>query len=204
MAPRDDQAQFYVRTLGGKIINYFSPDWRQIDFRDAGHNLSRIVRYTGGMPDGCDYTILDHQLVVAGTVKRMGGSRRAQAWAAIHDVPEAWTNDIPSPLKAAIRVHSTTLDIIEANLEEALLIAAGLEGLTRYERDVVKAADEVAGEVEHRKFRVERTAWKWSNVKNESKVELWLNELRGLGVNVDFPGVRFIDGEDLDGVPNAA
>jgi len=81
-----------IETFTGKEFNLMNPTLESIDIRDIAHGLSNICRYTG--QTRYHYSVAQHSILVSGFAHTMN------AFAALlHDAAEAYTSDIPTPLK---------------------------------------------------------------------------------------------------------
>lgn len=85
----------WIQTHSGKAFHYHE-DWRkiipQIDISDICHALGRIQRFLGHT--NFPITVLQHSLAVAACVPQ-----ELRLEALLHDAAEAYTGDIPTPLK---------------------------------------------------------------------------------------------------------
>lgn len=108
-----------IATLSGRVIDFLDPEPHQVNLDDLASGLGRHARYTGQTVR--PYTVAQHSLLVAALVER-----EHRLHALLHDAPEAYTGDAPSPLKAALRAHAQALgapssyDAIERGLWEAI------------------------------------------------------------------------------------
>lgn len=108
-----------IATVKGRVIHYINPDPEQIDLDDIARGLSKLPRYTGQTIH--TYSVLQHSLLVADLV-----GPEHQLHALLHDAPEAYTSDLPSPLKEAMRAiakdhgHESPFDVVESALWDAV------------------------------------------------------------------------------------
>jgi hypothetical protein len=114
----------------GIMIDLLAPSPEDIVLRDIAHALARCVRFTGHGDNV--YTVAQHCVVVAELARLAGESRAVQAWALLHDAEEAYTNDVPSPMKAAVRELCSirgvpsVFDIIAKQLQWAVSTRFGI------------------------------------------------------------------------------
>lgn len=97
----------------------FTPD--QVNFQEVARCLSGIRRFNGSVP----FSVAQHSLAVASLV-----SDKARPWALLHDAHEAYTGDIPGPVKAMIRSMGPEIgrdfDLMFNKLDYAICEAAGI------------------------------------------------------------------------------
>lgn len=121
----------WVQTISGRAVDLLDPNPAQISLVDIAYSLARKPRFNGHVRG--HYSVAEHCCWVS-EVSEDG------AWGLLHDAHEAYTGDIPSPVKAAIRrlVGGTDpLARIEQALDEA--IASALK--VSIDREAVEAAD---------------------------------------------------------------
>lgn len=84
-----------IATVSGRVIDFLYPDPEQINLDDIARGLSRQARYSGQTIR--PYTVAQHSLLVASLV-----APEHRLYALLHDAPEAYLGDIPSPAKDAM------------------------------------------------------------------------------------------------------
>lgn len=144
-----------LRFPDGKIYDIIA-DMERLPLVPVFVAMRREQRFGNLLAAGIDYSVLHHSLLVASITKDLGGSKKAVCGAMIHDVHEgAGLRDLPSPVKAAMRAAGDTgyFELCAA-FDRALEKRLGLE-LTAADREVIKAADEVA-------LRIEQTVFQWA------------------------------------------
>lgn len=106
-----------IATVTGKVIDFLNPDPEQLSLDDIARGLSRAPRYAGQTEK--PYTVIQHSLLVAHLVPS-----EHRLHALLHDAPEAYLCDVPSPAKDAMRQLSldgvSPYDIIEHRLWGAI------------------------------------------------------------------------------------
>lgn len=106
-----------IATVTGKVIDYLNPDPDQLSLDDIARGLSRAPRYAGQTDR--PYSVLQHSLLVAHLVPS-----EHRLHALLHDAPEAYLCDVPSPAKEAMRAasngHGSAYDELEWRLWEAI------------------------------------------------------------------------------------
>jgi hypothetical protein len=117
------------------MIDLLTPSPEDIDMFDIAHALARITRFTGHGDNA--YTVAQHCVVVAELARIAGEPRTIQAWALLHDAEEAYTNDVPSPMKEAMRIEAagdehptvdwvSSFDAIARRIQGAISIRFGI------------------------------------------------------------------------------
>lgn len=101
-----------IATVTGRVIDFLNPDPEQLSLDDIARGLSRAPRYAGQTDK--PYTVIQHSLLVAHLVEP-----EHRLHALLHDAPEAYLCDVPSPAKDAMRAiaqltgHQSSYDVIE-------------------------------------------------------------------------------------------
>lgn len=85
-----------IATLTGRVIDFLNPDPDQLNLDDIAAGLSAQPRYTGQTIR--PYNVLQHSLLVAELA-----APENRLHALLHDAPEAYLCDVPSPAKEAMR-----------------------------------------------------------------------------------------------------
>ena len=153
----DTRAAFhYFGTNSGQCVSYLDPKPEQISLDDIALSLSRQGRGVGhdSMSTAQHSLIVTHQMFDECEQKPVGfyGSLLR---ALFHDGAEAYTGDMPMPLKTLLRDMwraqvPTTADspslqdpfkVIEMRLDNAILNSFGLDLPTQEERDLIKLCD---------------------------------------------------------------
>ncbi len=97
----------WCTTVDGKEINLFDPDPSIFTVDRIAHALARINRFAGHWHN--PVSVARHSMRVATRLSGDGYDTETQLQGLFHDAAEAFTTDIPSPLKRllSIRVPST-------------------------------------------------------------------------------------------------
>lgn len=82
----------WIGTYTGLQFYLLDPKPAQICKEDIAHHLSLINRYTGATAAG--YSVAQHSVLVSELCDPDDA-----CWGLMHDAPEAWYNDLNSPLK---------------------------------------------------------------------------------------------------------
>lgn len=95
-APRDEQdRRGKIRMFAtGKYVNPLDLHADDVDINDIGHHLSMVNRYTGGSP--FPVSVAQHSVWVS---ENVGPDLDLQLAGLLHDAPEAYINDLASPVK---------------------------------------------------------------------------------------------------------
>lgn len=137
----------FVRTYTGSKVQFIDPDPNAIDLNGLGTALARAERFNGHLNDR--WTVAEHSLVMSYMAK---DPRMAMALL-LHDAHEAFTGDIPAPLKRVIAQHTGILHEVEVGLNRAISKALGdvpmqYVNLTEVEDDEIKRLDKAMGWLE--------------------------------------------------------
>lgn len=153
----DTRAAFhYFGTNSGQCVSYLDPKPEQISLDDIALSLSRQGRGVGhdSMSTAQHSLIVTHQMFDE-CERKPDGFYGSLLRALFHDGAEAYTGDMPMPLKTLLRdmwrVQAPTgLDaqfvpdpfkVIEARLNNAILHSLGLDVPKQEERDLIKRCD---------------------------------------------------------------
>ena len=171
----NDDVSLLIETVSGRRINPTNPDALQIDIHDIGWALSRIPRFAGHTITRLPYNVAQHSVYVAELVEALvDGTIESNLFhdstdypeiivdddtiymkALLHDAHEAYTGDIPSPIKRIPELRET-LKIIEMKLDHAIFTQFGLDEMTEDEKRLIKYADKLAQAVEGYQFMPSR------------------------------------------------
>lgn len=82
----------WIGLLSGAILHYDHPETSDVTIYDLASALSNVCRFSGHLP--CFYSVAQHLVNTSRIVKPEFAFD-----ALMHDTAEAFTNDIPTPLK---------------------------------------------------------------------------------------------------------
>jgi len=105
------------------------------------------------------WSVASHSLMVAGLAHQDGQPMEVQRWALMHDFHEAYTGDIPSPLKRYVEGDvdglggQTILSDLEEKLDEVICVALGVPRPGPVVRAIVDRFDKEAYQMEVEMFR---------------------------------------------------
>jgi len=106
---RNGRQDRWIETFTGLRLYPFNPACEQISLRDIAQGLSRIPRFTGQIP--VLYSIAEHSVRVCAELSD-DQPAHVKLWALLHDAPEAYLGDIPSPIKAFMPNYIEAEDLI--------------------------------------------------------------------------------------------
>lgn len=109
------------------------------------HHIAQINRYTGAARR--PYSVAEHSLLCADIAHDAGLPTAVQLACLVHDLHEAITGGVGSPLKAAL---GEAWHHIEATHERALRRALGLQSIFAGHRSTIKTIDLIALATERR------------------------------------------------------
>lgn len=98
-----------ISLLSGATFNYNRPEESDVTLNDLATALSNICRFSGHLP--CFYSVAQHLVNTSRIVHP-----RYSFDALMHDTSEAFTNDLPTPLKWAFPVFKE----LEIKIEVAM------------------------------------------------------------------------------------
>lgn len=101
----------WISLLSGGQFNYNNPEESDVCLEDLAGALSNICRFSGHLP--AFYSVAQHLV----NTSRIVDSSIAYD-ALMHDTAEAFTNDLPTPLKWAFPVFKTLEEKIEAAMAD--------------------------------------------------------------------------------------
>lgn len=95
-----------LKTYSGKTITLPKPFTEEISIVDIAHGLSHLNRYAGQLAQPLN--VAQHSLIVAELVsQKFPKNKSMQLAALLHDAPEAYLADVPSPVKHFCRDYQT-------------------------------------------------------------------------------------------------
>lgn len=128
--------QINVGLFKGKLIDINNLDNKEIDVAEFARTLQRIPRYNGH--SDFEWTVAQHSLLVQKILKDHGYQADIQLAGLLHDVSEAYINDVIRPIK----VYLTQYFVYEAKVENQIIHKFGLLDLEKYPE--YKMADDLA------------------------------------------------------------
>lgn len=111
-----------------------------VDLGDIANALSKICRFAGHTKQF--YSVAQHSMHVASLVSYLGGTKEEILQALLHDAPEAYVVDVPTPLK---RLLGSAYDFTEMKVWHAI---SDLFGVSRELSNLVHHADKLMVSVE--------------------------------------------------------
>lgn len=140
-------------TYAGKHFDPEDPKAEMIDLLDIGVALSRIPRFVGHTV--FPYYVSQHCMLTASLVVPLGKEpvsiiRRKKLLAILHDADEAYTSDIPSPVKQLLKPSITG---VEGRMMAAIYKHFDVDPPTPQEAAYIKELDIKAYNIEHEYLR---------------------------------------------------
>jgi len=165
-----EQNHSNIETYGGKWFDFNAPDPATVDITDIAKALSRLCRYSGN----CSrfYSVGEHSCLCSGIAHLDGHDMRVRLACLLHDTPEAYTADIPGPVKKYLLQYTNALSELEDRIYDVILEGLGLAGC-------LFGLDDIVHEIDQKAFAYE---------------ELYLMNSRGEWLPDDWPG----KGNDYD------
>jgi len=93
----------FMLTRSGKKFFPFAPRLDDIEINDIIHALSNICRFAGHTSKF--YSVAQHSVIVAQTIELSGGTPIEVIAGLLHDAPEAYLIDLPTPIKEELPVY---------------------------------------------------------------------------------------------------
>lgn len=147
-----------LQTRSGVLFEVGNLRPEQVRISDITYRLARIVRFGG---DAGSYTVAHHSMAAMALAKHLGYHDRAQAACLIHDLHEAYTGDIPSPMKPVLGEPWFRL---ERQAFDAVMEALGTWELFTDHLDVVKRVDQLLLHAEARALYPNPPIWVLSSM----------------------------------------
>lgn len=122
--------KFQSLTRTGRVIDFEDPSPDEISLEDIATGLSQVCRFSGQISRF--YSVAEHSLHVAAHMPS-----HLKVWGLLHDATEAYMGDVPRPVKLLCPDYK----VIEARLEEAVMLHFNLDPLTDQQRVTLKTAD---------------------------------------------------------------
>lgn len=151
-----------LETVTGRLIDIANPDPKTINIEDIAWSLSRISRFCGHTVTAIPYNVSQHSLFVATEVESMFPANESKSkinrvalLGLLHDAAEAYTGDLPSPIKHLPELRPIIVGI-EHNLMKAVFESLKLQPPTEQEEYIVKTADRIAQKIEAHAFMQSR------------------------------------------------
>ena len=139
-----------LRTYSGIEINPSDPRPEDIELIDLAVSLSRVNRYVGHTR--FPYSVAQHSVLCSELAINEWGDKYLAMACLLHDCAEAFTSDIPTPVKALLK---PTITHIEDAFDAAVFTRFGLPLMTDKQKVQVKAIDEEAYLLEKDQLRHE-------------------------------------------------
>lgn len=136
-----------MRTYTGRYFDPENPQGNMISIVDIAHGLSMQARWCGQLETF--YSVAEHCVMVAEILEESGHGHLALA-GLLHDGHEAYTSDIPSPVKSMLKPLITD---VEEKIDSAIFAKFQLRHPTKAEEKLIKKADVTAFYIEDRDLR---------------------------------------------------
>lgn len=134
-----------IRLLSGELFNYNAPHETEVQIEDIAAALSKVCRFAGHIHRF--YSVAPHAINASRIV-----SREHAFNALMHDTAEAFTNDLPTPLKYAVPIFKDLEVSIESAMAERFGFAYPLP-------EAVKVADAQMLAIEKVRLKKDHSHW---------------------------------------------
>jgi 5'-deoxynucleotidase YfbR-like HD superfamily hydrolase len=157
-----------IKTYSGHIFDYENIKESTIDIEDIARGLSNLCRFTGQTRHF--YSVAEHCCILYDFTKPI--NKKLAQFLLIHDAPEAYMNDLASPLKALLPSYKA----METEFLNHLLDVFGIE-LTNEELIFVieRARTEDKNILTKERYLIENTKWfhKLPLLRKFRDIEFW-------------------------------
>jgi hypothetical protein len=147
----EDYKQIWIVTNSGKKFHPFNPNPDDISLLDIAHSLSLQCRWNGHIDSF--YSVAQHSVMVSRIVEEIDPEHSLEAL--MHDAAEAFTSDVPLPIKMALpdfmvmekRVEKAISEKFSLNfpwpksIKKADRIALNTEAIHLFDHDVLNLLD---------------------------------------------------------------
>ncbi|MFB6242379.1 MAG: hypothetical protein ABEJ36_06290 [Candidatus Nanosalina sp.] len=127
----------FIPTVSGKKLYYTDPEPEQIEIRDIAHGLAQHPRF-GGQTERF-FSVARHSVLVSRELEEQGYGEEIQLYGLLHDAAEAYTGDMPAPLKKELNEFQE----IEDQIMDAIWRALDIPEPSEKDWGKVKEADSV-------------------------------------------------------------
>ena len=134
-----------IRLLSGELFNYNEPHATDVRIEDIAAALSKVCRFAGHIHRF--YSVAQHAI----NASRIVPEKHAFD-ALMHDTAEAFTNDLPTPLKFAVPIFKE----LEVKIESAMAVKFGFAYPLP---DAVKVADAQMLAIEKVRLKKDFSHW---------------------------------------------
>ena len=150
-----------LETVTGRLIDVQNPDPATICIDDIAWGLSRLPRFCGHTITVVPYNVSQHSLYVVDEVDDFIIDASGEhdpilsLKALLHDSPEAYMGDWPSPVKHLPELRPI-IKKYEDSLLRAIFAAFNIPPMTPDEERIIKRADRIAQKIEAHAFMSSR------------------------------------------------
>lgn len=128
-----------MKTYTGLDFDPEAPQASQISIEDIAQGLSMQARFCGQLEQF--YSVAEHSVMVSRILRTDLGHPELALHGLLHDAHEAYTSDIPSPVKALLGRSIVT---VEEKIDAAIFKAFSLAPLSPEQKQSIKQADYLA------------------------------------------------------------
>lgn len=125
----------WLQTYIGKQFFPFDPKLDDIDIIDIAFSLGKKCRFNGHTINGF-YSVAEHSLLVCKLLEDINSSISECLWGLMHDAVEAYTGDIPKPIKPFLNGFHEIENRIQKCIAEKFNLVWPMP-------NIVKSADEI-------------------------------------------------------------
>lgn len=126
-----------INTKSGSGFHPLAPVLEEVHLSDIAYGLAYRYRYAC---QTTPYSVAEHSLLVRSIIKLSGGGPQLQLAGLLHDASEAYTHDLPSPIRKFVSVTLPSGEVVPWT-EMERRIALVIERKFDMEPDIVEARE---------------------------------------------------------------
>lgn len=177
-------------TYSEKEFNPESPNRRMISVTDIAHGLAMNPRFNGQLEEF--FSVAEHCIIVQEILEIFGHSPRMQILGLFHDGEEAYTGDIPSPIKVLLKPY---IDEIAEPIKRAIYSKLRVKGPNKEEKKQIKIADNLSFLIEDRDHRKQKVKLAPFLSENNISTAQWesTQHLTAKPVGIKYAKIKFLE-----------
>lgn len=141
--PLRNPSPYWMETASGQRFDYLNPDPNHIRIDDIAWALSRLPRFCGHTCDLNPLTVASHSLWVGMYIWEKTRHPTLALHGLLHDAHEAYTGDIPRPIKQ-LPALKREIAALEERIQSAIYRALDIPSYSDEVSLLIKEADEQA------------------------------------------------------------
>lgn len=154
-----DSIMYTLETVSGRFVDLVNPDPVSIVIDDIAWSLSRLARFNGHTINVHPYSVGQHSMSVSHEVIEIIKNSKSKSKMSVrelsrmsllgllHDASEAYTGDIPGPLKKIPDIRPT-IKKIENRIQAAIYTSLNIDPPSHDDELIIKQADLIVQRIE--------------------------------------------------------